>query len=252
MSRRCWWSTCPGGDLFGYIFLPDISLKQDYIIAVVAVFGTTISPYLFFWQASEEAEEEQVDPGAKPLIAAPEQAPREIHRIRLDTYLGMGYSNLIGLFIIITAAATLHAHGVTDIQHLGAGGRGAAPDRRPVRLRGLRRRHHRHRTAGGAGARGQRRLCAGRGLGLERRARRGCRGQAEPSTPPSRSRRWSAIGINFVPIDPIKALFWTAVINGVVAVPLMIVMMIMTANSKVMGAFTLSRPLWLWAGSRRS
>ncbi len=106
----------PWGDLLHNVFVPQISLKEDYITAVVAVFGTTISPYLFFWQASEEAEDERVDDDAHALVDAPTEAKRELHRIRLDTYVGMGYSNLIGLFIIITTAATLNAHGITDIK----------------------------------------------------------------------------------------------------------------------------------------
>src|SRR6202011_1887541 len=77
--------------------VPSFSWEKDYIVAIVAVLGTTISPYLFFWQASEEAEDEHEKPGAQPLTVAPKQAPAEMHRIRLDTYVGMGFSNLIGL-----------------------------------------------------------------------------------------------------------------------------------------------------------
>ncbi len=83
---------------------------------MVAVLGTTISPYRFFWQSSQEAEDERVDPTAYALLDAPEQAPAEISRVRWDTYIGMGYSNVISLFIIVTTAATLNAHGITDIQ----------------------------------------------------------------------------------------------------------------------------------------
>ena len=81
------------------ILLCRVSWQKDYIVAIIAVLGTTISPYLFFWQASEEAEDERTTPGAEPLTAAPKQARAEIHRMRLDTYLGMGFSNLISLFI---------------------------------------------------------------------------------------------------------------------------------------------------------
>jgi hypothetical protein len=85
-------------------------------MAIVAVFGTTISPYLFFWQAGQEVEDTKEEAGARPLIRAPEQAEGEFIRIRIDTYIGMGISNLVALFIVITTAATLHAKGVTDIQ----------------------------------------------------------------------------------------------------------------------------------------
>ena len=88
----------------------------SYLTVVVAVFGTTISPYLFFWQAGEEVEDEKEDPDAKPLVKAPQQAPRELARIQLDTLVGMGFSNIVALFIMLTTAATLNAHGVNDIQ----------------------------------------------------------------------------------------------------------------------------------------
>jgi Mn2+/Fe2+ NRAMP family transporter len=97
-------------------FVPSFSLQKDYVVTVVAVLGTTITPYCFFWQSSQEAEDERVDPTAYALIDAPEQAPAEISRMRFDTYIGMGYSNVISLFIIVATAATLNAHGVTDIQ----------------------------------------------------------------------------------------------------------------------------------------
>ncbi len=83
---------------------------------MVAVFGTTISPYLFFWQAEGEVEDQQEKPGAKPLNQAPEQAPRELRRIEIDTYFDMAISNLVALFIVVTTAATLNIHGITDIQ----------------------------------------------------------------------------------------------------------------------------------------
>jgi Mn2+/Fe2+ NRAMP family transporter len=98
------------------IVWPPLSLKADYLMAIVAVFGTTISPYLFLWQAGQEVEETKEGAGARPLIRAPEQAKGEFMRIRLDTYIGMGVSNLVALFIVITTAATLHAKGVTEIQ----------------------------------------------------------------------------------------------------------------------------------------
>src|ERR1700731_3536345 len=85
-------------------------------MAIVAVMGTTISPYLFFWQAGQEVEDTKEGAGARPLTRAPEQASSEFTRIRIDTYIGMAISNLVALFIVITAAATLNANGMTDIQ----------------------------------------------------------------------------------------------------------------------------------------
>src|SRR5439155_8638000 len=106
----------PWAEVAYHTFVPSVLWQKDYVVTIVAVLGTTISPYLFFWQASEEAEDERVDPAEHPLTEAPEEAPSAIRRIEFDTYLGMGFSNLIAFFIIITTAATLNAHGVTDVQ----------------------------------------------------------------------------------------------------------------------------------------
>jgi Mn2+/Fe2+ NRAMP family transporter len=106
----------PWGRVAFDTFIPSFSWQKDYIVTIVAVLGTTITPYCFFWQSSEEAEEARIDPTAHALLEAPGEAPSEIQRIRLDTWIGMGFSNLISWFIIITTAATLNAHGITDIQ----------------------------------------------------------------------------------------------------------------------------------------
>jgi NRAMP (natural resistance-associated macrophage protein)-like metal ion transporter len=225
-------------------FIPTFRLDTDYVVAIVAVLGTTITPYCFFWQSSQEAEDERIDPHAKPLLEAPEQARPQIGRIRLDTYVGMGYSNLISLFIIITTAATLNAHGITNIQTSAQ----AAEALRPI--------------AGvftfalfAAGIIGIGLLaipvlagsCAyalGEALdwptGLDRLPldARAFYGTIVVAT-------LIGIAINFVGLDPVKALFWAAVLNGVVAVPLMTVIMIMAMAPKVMGPFTLSRGLCL-------
>ena len=98
------------------ILLPRITWSGDYLTTVVAILGTTISPYLFFWQASQEVEDERIDPDKSPLILKPIGAAMEFSRIRADTVVGMAFSNVIALSIIITAAATLHATGRTDIE----------------------------------------------------------------------------------------------------------------------------------------
>ncbi|HYM30757.1 MAG TPA: divalent metal cation transporter [Candidatus Cybelea sp.] len=234
----------PWGQVAYQTLVPSFSWQKDYIVAIVAVLGTTISPYLFFWQASEEAEDEHANADARPLMLAPEQAPAEMHRIRLDTYAGMGFSNLISLFIIITTAATLNAHGITDIQTSSQ----AAEALRPI--------------AGmftfalfAAGIIGTGMLAVpvlagsaayalgealGWSVGLARLPL-----DAKAFYGTIAAATLIGIFINFIDLDPIKALFWSAVLNGVVAVPLMVVMMIMTMQPKVMGAFTLPRPLWL-------
>ena len=106
----------PWGEVARDLVLPHFAWSGSYLTVVVAIFGTTISPYLFFWQAAEEVEDEKENPDARPLVKAPEQAPRELARIQLDTIVGMGFSNVIALFIMLTTAATLHAHGVKDIE----------------------------------------------------------------------------------------------------------------------------------------
>jgi NRAMP (natural resistance-associated macrophage protein)-like metal ion transporter len=234
----------PWGEVAYDTIVPQVSWQTDYIVVIVAVLGTTISPYLFFWQSSEEAEDERVDPAAHSLIEHPEEARSQIRRIEIDTYVGMGLSNLVAFFIIVTTAATLHAHGVIDVQTSEQ----AAEALRPI--------------AGnfafvifalgilGTGLLAVPVLAGSSAYALAE----AMQWEAGLSRSPNEARQFYAtivggtvigVGINFINIDPIKALFWSAVINGVAAVPLMVVMMIMTMQSKVMGRFTL--PRWLWA-----
>ena len=104
------------GELGRALVWPPFSASSDYLMAVVAVLGTTISPYLFFWQAQQEVEDSRMDRFSRPLLRAPELASPAFSRIRIDTYIGMAISNVIALFIVVTTAATLHAHGATTIQ----------------------------------------------------------------------------------------------------------------------------------------
>jgi NRAMP (natural resistance-associated macrophage protein)-like metal ion transporter len=230
------------GDVGHALIVPSLSFKTDYIVAIVAVLGTTISPYLFFWQAEEEVEGEQERPSAHPLKQAPQEAPAELSRIRVDTYLGMALSNLIALFIVITTAATLHAHGVTDIQTSSQ----AAEALRPIAgnfafaifatgiigtgLLAL------PVLAGSAAyALGEAR---GWPVGLSRKAH-----QAKAFYGAIAAATILGAAMNFSPIDPIKALFWSAVVNGVAAAPVMAMMMLLTMRRDVMGTFTLPRAL---------
>jgi NRAMP (natural resistance-associated macrophage protein)-like metal ion transporter len=219
--------------------IPTFRLDTDYVVAIVAVLGTTITPYCFFWQSSQEAEDERIDPHAKALLDAPEQAKVQIGRIRLDTYVGMGYSNLISLFIIITTAATLNAHGITDIQTSAQAAEALRPIAGPFTFWIF--------SAGIIGIgllaipvlAGSCAYALGEALdwptGLDRLPldARAFYGTIVFAT-------LIGIIINFIGLDPVKALFWAAVINGVVAVPLMAVIMIMAMAPKVMGPFTLS------------
>ena len=232
----------PWGQALRGALLPSVSLTSSYLTTLIAILGTTISPYLFFWQASQEVEEVEVNPGEAPLKRAPEQATQQFRRIRLDTYVGMGFSNVIAFFIILTAAATLHAQGKMEIKTAAE----AAEALRPV--------------AGnlafllfGGGIIGTGLLAipvlagsaayaVGEALqwptGLERKPL-----EARGFYVILAAATLIGLAINFTPIDPIQALFWAAVANGVVAPPIMIMMMLMTTNRRVMKEFTLSRRL---------
>jgi Mn2+/Fe2+ NRAMP family transporter len=216
--------------------LPKLSFTRDYIALVVAVFGTTISPYLFFWQASQEVEEQRATPGDEPLREAPEQARVNFQRIKLDTSIGMIFSNLIAFCIMLTTAVTLHKAGVTDIQTTSQ----AAEALRPV--------------AGefafflfAAGVIGTGLLAvpvlAGSaayavaegfqwpiGLGLKLANARGFYFILTVAT-------LLGVVIYFSGLDANKMLLWSAVINGVIAVPIMVVMMLLVAKPEVMGTF---------------
>lgn len=106
----------PWGQFAWGFFIPHFTLDGDFFTIATAVLGTTISPYLFFWQSSQEAEDERIKPYRHPLVKAPHEAGHAFQRIRLDTYVGMAFANLVALAIIVTTAATLHAKGVTDIE----------------------------------------------------------------------------------------------------------------------------------------
>jgi len=227
--------------------VPQLAFTGATVTMVVAIFGTTISPYLFFWQASEEVEDEEVDPNTGPLLAHPEQAPEQLSRIRWDTYVGMGFAHLIAFFIILTTAVTLNSAGVTDIQtsaeaalalkpiagtlasllfSLGIIGTGLLAV--PV-LAG---------SAAYAISESQ-----GWKIGLEHPAREAVG-------------FYSVIGlatilglaVDYSPLDPIKALFWSAVLNGVIAVPIMAAMMVVASRRHEMGQFiaTLGQRIFGW------
>ena len=234
--------TVPWREVLYRTILPPVSLQIDYMVAVVAVFGTTISPYLFFWQASQEVEEQRATEGEEPLRAAPEQARRSLRRIKIDTYMGMAFSNLIAFFIMLTAAATLHLHGVTDIRSSAQ----AAEALRPLAgefafllfsvgivgsgLLAV------PILAGSAAYAVAEALQWRIGLGRRLLHARGFYMILAVAT-------LLGVALNFTPIDPIKALYWSAVLNGVISVPIMVVIMLMAARRDVMGQFVISRRL---------
>jgi NRAMP (natural resistance-associated macrophage protein)-like metal ion transporter len=238
------------GDFARHLFLPKMSLDSDYLMAIVAVLGTTISPYLFFWQAQEEVENEREDRHAHALIRAPAEAPSELRRIRIDTYIGMAISNLIALFIMVTTAATLNIHGITDIQTSAQAAEALRAVAGPLTFTVF--------SAGiigtglltipvlaGSAAFAVGELGAWR-VGLARKPRMAIKfyGVIVLAT---------ALGasLNFIGINPIKALYWSAVINGVVAVPMMFMIMRLSTDSRIMGPFAIHGYLRLmgWVGT---
>jgi NRAMP (natural resistance-associated macrophage protein)-like metal ion transporter len=219
--------------------LPTISLNKAAVTAIVAIFGTTISPYLFFWQASQEVEELDTCAEEKPLIQAPRQAPGQLHRIDVDTYLGMGASNIVAFFIILTTAATLHAHGVHDIESAAQTAQALKP------------------VAGSFASALFAMGIVGTGLlavpvlagSAAYAVGETMRWKSSLESKPGKARGFYAVitvatlagtAMNFVHVNPIKALFWTAVINGVIAVPMLAAVMLVAAKHKAMGTFAIS------------
>jgi NRAMP (natural resistance-associated macrophage protein)-like metal ion transporter len=221
--------------------MPQLTLTGATATMVVAVFGTTISPYLLFWQASEEVEDDEADTTTDPLIDHPGQATAQLSRIRWDTLIGMGFANLVAFFIILTTAVTLHAAGMTDIQtsadaaaalrpiagdlafalfSLGIIGTGLLAV--PV-------------LAGSVAYA----VCESRGwkVGLEHKPR-----EAVGFYTVIGLATLVGVAVDYSPLDPIRALFWSAVLNGVISVPLMAAMMIVVSREDEMGEFVAPLP----------
>jgi NRAMP (natural resistance-associated macrophage protein)-like metal ion transporter len=238
----------PWGEVAAATFLPHLSLDRDMLLTLVAVFGTTISPYLFFWQANQEVEESQLSHRLRHQAKIP---PKEYFtHISIDTWTGMIASNVVAFFIIITTAATLHANGITNIQTASQ----AAEALRPLAgdltfflfaagiigtgllavpvLAGS----AAYAVAETFGFHGSLELPVGRALGFYALI--------------SAATFVGAV-LAVTRIDPIAMLFWSAVINGVVAVPIMVAMMLVIANGKHLGPLVI--PAWLrglgWAAA---
>ena len=215
---------------------------------VVAIFGTTISPYLFFWQSAEEVEEIAAHPDEHPLKEAPEEAKHELPRIRFDTFVGMGISNIVALAVMIATAATLHAAGKTNIQTAADAAEALRPVAGPFAFALF--------SLGIVGTgllavpvlAGSAAYAVGETLGFK----------CGLEHPPQQAIGFYAIvaaatlmgvGIEWSPLDPIKALFWSAVINGVVAGPILVATLIAASSQRVMGQFRIGLPLQVfgWA-----
>jgi Mn2+/Fe2+ NRAMP family transporter len=230
--------------------LPRVSWNSMFLTTLVAILGTTISPYLFFWQASQEAEEVKTESRRKPLLRAPWQAVSAFTRIRTDTLVGMAFSNLIALAIIITTAATLNRAGTKEI----ATSAQAAEALKPI--------------AGefaslvfalgliGTGLLAVPVLAGSAAYALGEAWKWPIGLSKDPEDAVAFYSTLAAAGVlgialTLSPLNPIKALYWAAVINGVAAVPVMTVMMAMTGEKRVMGKFVIRGWLrWLgWAST---
>lgn len=227
----------PWGQALRSLVVPEIAWTRAYATGFVAILGTTISPYLFFWQAAQEVEEERRT-HAKPLMVSPKQAGPELKRIRYDTLIGMAISTLVSVAIVFATAATLNAHGTRDIESAAQ----AAQALRPLAGN----------LAFGLFALG----IIGTGLlavpvlagsaayaisemfglqpTLDARVRRARVFYGVIAATTLAGAALSSLGIN-----PIKALYWTAIVNGVLAAPLMAIMMLIVRNPKAMGELTL-------------
>jgi NRAMP (natural resistance-associated macrophage protein)-like metal ion transporter len=218
------------------MLVPKFSWEAGYWQTIVAIFGTTISPYLFFWQASQEVEDIHEIPRREPLLKSPQQAPAAEERMRLDTLVGMAFSNIVAMSIIITVGATLHPAGITNIESSAQ----AAEALKPI---------------GGAFAFGLFALgIIGTGLlsipvlagSAAYALGEALKWKVGLSLAPSEGRAFYGmiatstlvgIAINFSTLNPIKAPYYSAVINGLVAVPVIVILMLIAANDKVMGQF---------------
>ncbi len=224
------------GEALKNTVVPTFQWNAGYAVAIVAILGTTISPYLFCWQAAQEVEELSGDNERKPLKKEPAQAPVAMQRIRFDTTVGMFFSNVVAFFIILTAAAVLHAHGKTVITSSAE----AAAALRPIAgkfaflLFGL--------GIIGTGLLALPVLAGSTAYAMAESWHKPYGLEKKPSKAPFFyaviiASTLIGAALNLTPIDPIKALYWSAVINGVAAVPMMIVIMFMANNKKVMGKF---------------
>ncbi len=231
----------PWGEAIYDILIPHMVFDKDHAMAMVAIFGTTISPYLFFWQAGQEVEE-QHRRHIKPLHVSPREAGPELKRIRTDTLVGMGFSHMTALFIIIATAATLNSHGIKDITSAAQ----AAEALRPI--------------AGnfafalfaigiiGTGLLAVPILAGSAAYavsetfdwteGLDRKPR-----EAKAFYAVITLATAGGVALNFIGLDPMRALYWAAVVNGLLAPPLMVVTMLIARNRKVMGELVIPRGL---------
>jgi len=222
-------------------FIPNISLNRDYLFNIVALLGTTISPYLFFWQANEEVEEEIAEGKLKAMgVGTPRIHDEDLKKLRWDTVMGMTFSNVISFFIIATAASTFGAHGITDISTADEAAKALEPLAGafaqllfaigiigtgllavPV-------------LAGSASYAISETFQWDGGLSLKLKQAHGFYGVITLAT-------LAGLLINFIRIPPFKILYGSAILNGLIAPPLMVLILLISSNKAIMGKYTNNR-----------
>jgi NRAMP (natural resistance-associated macrophage protein)-like metal ion transporter len=224
---------------FSGLVRPHVTLSKDLWLMVAAILGTTISPYLFFWQAAQEVEDTKTEPVRQPLVERPEQGVDALARIRLDTVVGMAISNLVALAIMATAAATLHGSQDGAIDSAAQAAEALRPLAGPFAF-----------ALFALGIIGTGLLAvpvlagsAAYSLGEARQWPVGL------SQQPKRAKAFYATialatllgaAANVLHISPIKALVWSAVLNAIASVPIMVLLMRLGSSAAVMGQFTIS------------
>ncbi|WP_422059316.1 NRAMP family divalent metal transporter [Sphingopyxis sp.] len=229
----------PWGEALRSLVLPAFRLDAAYATAFVAILGTTISPYLFFWQAGQEIEEQKRH-HAKPLCLAPSRAGPELRRIRIDTLTGMAFSTLISLAIVFATAATLHAHGIRDITTSAQAAEALRPIAGEFAFAMF--------AAGiiGTGLLAVPVLAGAAAYAVTEMA--GLAGSLDAKPLSARlfyatiaATTLAGAALDGVGIDPARALYWAAVVNGILAAPLMVAMMLIASNPRAMGQLVISR-----------
>jgi len=226
------------------------ALDGAAILTIVALFGTTISPYLFFWQSAQEVEDIVDTPGSRPLKWAAGVATGQFKRMRLDTMVGMAFSNVVSITIILATAATLHAHGVTQINTAADAANALRPIAGPLAFLLF---------AIGIIGTGLLAVPVLAGSAAFAVSEAGDWKRGLEYMPAQAVRFYGVIAgatllgmaFDWISIDPIKALFWSAVLNGLAAVPIMVAMMLLVARRSVMGRYTAAAPLLFfgWAAT---
>jgi NRAMP (natural resistance-associated macrophage protein)-like metal ion transporter len=231
----------PWGHVISHLAVPNLTWDRDTILIIAALFGTTISPYLFFWQAAQEMEDLRSVSGRRGSVVLPhaEQVARQhLRRIRWDTYLGMGFSNLVAFFIIVSAAVTLHGAGVTNIQTSAQAAEALRPLGGPLTFllfsfgivgTGMLAVPV---LAGSAAYAVTESFDWKTGLAMQLHEAKEFYGIIALATV-------GGVALNFTHLDPIRALLWSADINCIIAVPIMAVMLKVGSDESIMGSFAI-------------